>query len=494
MAVPRIPTRDRGPLLLIALGILSFLFALLSGCFLTADCVSREKREGTLGLLFLTPLRYRDVVLGKLVSNSIVVVYGLLAVFPVFFLPLLHGGVTWAEVVRVLLALLVCLSLSLTVGMLCSVCSSEAKTAVAATFAIVLLLAVVPFGYALLQAGFQGRPPTFLGAAQFSPTVLLLLSFDEAYRLVSPFAFWGSVALQGLLTLGVVLLSVTLLSRRWLTSKPPPGRRPRKAPRTASSTLRHPHRHLPPRVNPYAWAAGRGSAEPVWFRALRGSMLLLIASMTVLAVTTPHWEEGYSTAFITAYVLHLTTKFMMALEATRPLHADRMSGALELVLVTPVGARCALPGAHRAFRDATRLPFWGLIGVNLGLLVAAFVFPERLHMNSEALAGFTTLYVGGMATASADRRALAWVGLRQSLIAPTHLRAALMTLTQVMLPGWLLFGGALLVLANARSGSTLTLILMFWYIGCLMSSLAVTIHSRTHLQHRFRELATGGLG
>src|SRR4051812_32875775 len=32
---------------------------------LTADSVSREKREGTLGLLFLTPLGARDIVVGK---------------------------------------------------------------------------------------------------------------------------------------------------------------------------------------------------------------------------------------------------------------------------------------------------------------------------------------------------------------------------------------------------------------------------------------------
>src|SRR5215469_15069878 len=30
---------------------------------LCADCISRERREGTVGLLFLTPLNARDVVL-----------------------------------------------------------------------------------------------------------------------------------------------------------------------------------------------------------------------------------------------------------------------------------------------------------------------------------------------------------------------------------------------------------------------------------------------
>src|SRR5690242_2181754 len=32
---------------------------------MSADCISREKREGTLDLLFLTPLTFLDVIFGK---------------------------------------------------------------------------------------------------------------------------------------------------------------------------------------------------------------------------------------------------------------------------------------------------------------------------------------------------------------------------------------------------------------------------------------------
>ena len=45
-------------------------YCLLSGVWFTADCLSEEKREGTLGLLFLTDLKGYDVVLGKLVATS----------------------------------------------------------------------------------------------------------------------------------------------------------------------------------------------------------------------------------------------------------------------------------------------------------------------------------------------------------------------------------------------------------------------------------------
>src|SRR4051794_17177315 len=50
----------------VALAILALAFSMLAGIFLTADCLSEEKRNGTLGLLFLTELRSVDVVLGKL--------------------------------------------------------------------------------------------------------------------------------------------------------------------------------------------------------------------------------------------------------------------------------------------------------------------------------------------------------------------------------------------------------------------------------------------
>src|SRR5687768_938527 len=39
---------------------LTFAYSLLAGAGVTADCLSEEKREGTLGLLFLTDLKGYD--------------------------------------------------------------------------------------------------------------------------------------------------------------------------------------------------------------------------------------------------------------------------------------------------------------------------------------------------------------------------------------------------------------------------------------------------
>lgn len=64
---------------------------------LTADCISRERREGTLGLLFLTPLRGTDIVVAKGLAHGLRAVTLGIAVIPVLTIPFLLGGVSWAE-------------------------------------------------------------------------------------------------------------------------------------------------------------------------------------------------------------------------------------------------------------------------------------------------------------------------------------------------------------------------------------------------------------
>jgi hypothetical protein len=65
---------------------------------MTADCISREKREGTIGLLFLTPLTVLDVILGKTAIHAIRALTLFLAALPVLGLPLFLGGVGWQMV------------------------------------------------------------------------------------------------------------------------------------------------------------------------------------------------------------------------------------------------------------------------------------------------------------------------------------------------------------------------------------------------------------
>src|ERR1700722_1750218 len=85
--------------------VMAFIYCLCVGVCSTADCLSEEKREGTLGLLFLTDLKGYDVIGGKLVATSLNSIYGLLAMLPILALSLVLGGVTPGEFWRMALAL-----------------------------------------------------------------------------------------------------------------------------------------------------------------------------------------------------------------------------------------------------------------------------------------------------------------------------------------------------------------------------------------------------
>ncbi len=62
-----------------------------------ADCLSQERREGTLGLLMLTPLRPWDIVLAKAAAHTLRAFTLWLVVLPVMALAFLQGGVGWRE-------------------------------------------------------------------------------------------------------------------------------------------------------------------------------------------------------------------------------------------------------------------------------------------------------------------------------------------------------------------------------------------------------------
>src|SRR5580765_6044207 len=101
--------------------------ALSAGLFFTSDCLSEEKREGTMGFLFLTDLRGYDVVLGKLLATSLRCGFALLAVFPIVAVTLLLGGVTGVQFWKTVLALLNALIFSLAAGLLISAISRESQ-------------------------------------------------------------------------------------------------------------------------------------------------------------------------------------------------------------------------------------------------------------------------------------------------------------------------------------------------------------------------------
>src|SRR6266404_8492466 len=142
MVIPGFGRAGLGKGLFAVLTWLSLGAALSAGLFFTSDCLSEEKREGTIGFLFLTDLRGYDVVLGKLLATSLRSLYGLLAFLPILAVTQIMGGVTGAQYWKSTLALVNALFCSLAAGMFISAISRDSQKALTGTFLVMLLLAV----------------------------------------------------------------------------------------------------------------------------------------------------------------------------------------------------------------------------------------------------------------------------------------------------------------------------------------------------------------
>ncbi len=118
---------------------------------LTADCISRERREGTLGLLFLTPLRPMDVVIGKAFAHALRAFTVVLVSTPVLVVPMMMGGVNGWDVGRMLLLHLSILGLSLAAGLLAS---SLAENWVRARLLGLVLAVAAGVGFAGIYSAF----------------------------------------------------------------------------------------------------------------------------------------------------------------------------------------------------------------------------------------------------------------------------------------------------------------------------------------------------
>ena len=184
------------------LAVFTFVFCVLEGVRKTADCLSEEKREGTLGLLFLTDLKGYDIIFGKLAAMSLNSIYGLLAILPVLALSLLLGGVTPGEYWRMVLALTNLLFFSLCAGMWVSSWSRSEYHAMGKTLLVIAAFVTIP----LLT------------------TVNSLLPFSPAYAFHTAFAgvypgavqgYWRSLGITQILSWTLLVWSSLVASRCW---------------------------------------------------------------------------------------------------------------------------------------------------------------------------------------------------------------------------------------------------------------------------------------
>ena len=481
-------TQQFGGSIFTCVSILGFVFTLLSGVFLTADCLCSERRDGTLGLLFLTDLRGYDVVLGKLVATSMVAAYALLAVFPVLGMSLVLGGVSGVEFVRMVLALLVTLFFSLAVGMFASAVSRDTRTAMFLGFGVMFAMTgVLSLAAALAYWNLQSSAAIWLMAP--GPLPGFLGAFDARYQGAAGAAqFW--VSILSMTAIGVSLLWVTslLLPRSWQDA---PGESPRdlRAPRTARRPVGGPLA-----VNPFVWLSGRDLFPGKWMRVtfslLFGIWLLCFIGSCVSVGRRSF--EFFLISFVIAFSLQLLVKGMVAVQATRRLCGDRQSGALELLLGTALTPGEIVAGQWQTLRRQFRPFLWALTLVNLPLTLMAPVF-RPATMGVDTAVTFSLFFVGGIVLLWVDFYAIGWFGMWTALHGVRPHRAVFNTMARILGPPSLalFFFFALNISGMTSSLDTVWVFWVLWLLLSCVSSHVAVVDRRNELVHDFRRLAVG---
>ncbi len=331
---------------------------------MTADCISRERREGTLGLLFLTPLTVPDVIAGKATIHVLRALTLFLAALPALGLPLVLGGVDWHWVVMSAVGLADAALLAIAAGIYASARGGS-------TIQVMVLAEAVALGLAV----FSNIWNRFLVVEMFSGTTSIArwtLAFIVSNVLFSAVAF-----------MFLLRNSAQRLENTW-RDEPATPEQPRwvqawverfKASPLFQALFQWNKSRTLDR-NPMAWLQEYSWTARLtkwgWF------ILVLIAGFLLMGAADLRQASTYHALLTSAVTLGV------AFSGVGSFRREQQSGLLELLLVTPLTVRQVLGGR-----------LWGILAHYLPALallwfswIGTRMLSWRLHNNDMMTALF----------------------------------------------------------------------------------------------------------
>jgi ABC-type transport system involved in multi-copper enzyme maturation permease subunit len=500
----RISPRQMGAGLFQSLIWYAFIYALVVGAGAAADCISQEKRDGTLGFLFLTDLTAFDIIMGKLVSNSLSAVYGLLAVVPVLTIPILLGGVTFGQVALVAVALVNTIFFSLSASVLASTRSHDARRASGTALLIILFLVLLLPLLVFATGAYLDSRGIHLDRKWFGIVLLPnpAFAFSQVSTQMGGFlrgwsfwgAFWGSVAVTHLLSWGMIFWASRILRCTW-QDKPATVVKIRWQDRRrnwlqGSAEARREFRRRLLNMHPICWLASRDRLKPVY-------PWIFLASTVVIwfwafAKLRGEWLN-IPMAVSTVLVLHLTLKTWVASEAAQRFSEDLRSGALELILSSPLSVEEILHGQWLALRRQFFKPAIAILIIDLVMLGISFGYGEL--SNPGEVASLIATFLAGMIMLLADMYALAWTGMWCAISTKDTRKASGKAGFRILFLPWVVFGILTALFALAVDFFRVTwepgydCYLGLWFAIGILFDIVHTRHSRRSLRAEFRTLA-----
>lgn len=323
----------------------------------TCDAISKEKRDGTLGLLMLTPISPGQVALGKFSAHLLRIFYFLLTMLPFLAIPMLIGGVSGADF-AISAAVLFSIGLAgASAGMWASAtCARFAPALFSALIIAVIAMWFVPTVVCNIVLEFAppiwaGDMPAFVRYVLIGPALLMfpVQARQINFGVVVPPWFFPAIAI-GLVVIAffVFMLSWGICARRIArhgaaaieTKRRAAFRRRFLTPVLLKSTFRRTMSRSLDR-NPLIWLEYRTA----WARSARWAILLTIVIIETWLLTN-HTSRNEFSDFQFAMLCGLLG--FMTFKSCGSFQREKESGAFELLLVTPLTERKLYTGRLRA--------------------------------------------------------------------------------------------------------------------------------------------------
>jgi ABC-type Na+ efflux pump permease subunit len=427
-----LPPARAGLHLFYALSVIGFAYAVGEGAQMGSDSLSREKREGTMGLLFLTNLKGYDIVLGKLVSRSSHALFGLWAAIPVPAIGFLLGGVALGDYIQMMFVLMNTLLYALSLGILVSALSRNERTAMASAviLGVVLTILIPILGFWHSKwARLAGIHPAFV---VFSPAGPWLSSLGPSAGLLAPGYFIPSLLATFASSLGFLTVASLALPHLWQDERQAVPQRWRRwfgrfRAKAGLGARSVPERRCPKGTNPLVWLAARQRRSPV---------VLWVALAMILCITGWYSRDAMmAVIMMTAVMLHASLLLKVANVACRSIAEDRESGALELLLTTPLDEDEITAGRLIALKQELMRPALAALAVDLVFCLWVAWFDQQAATFLKVFFGLAVLWVIQLLV----MYPLAWFGLWMGLRCPNALSAVRRTQFSILMMPYIVY-------------------------------------------------------
>lgn len=372
----------------------------------TVGIFAEERRNQTLGLLFLCGIGPLQLFVSKTLGAALVSFSRLLLLYPFLAIAFLGGGLSWQMFVATTCSLPLLLAYVFAVCVFASVLCREESTAMFVAVLVGAGLVALPPALNWLTGGNDPLFHTLRGLSPGYAPYLAAKHLGVATLQDFCVAALGSVCW----TLALLVAAAAILARVWQDQ---PGKfasghwRARLASAVRGNSVWR--RRLAARwleVNPFLWLALRDRWLVVlaWGVVTAGVGIWLLASVV--------WREVWlrpAGMVVMAMGLNVALGWIVKFAAAKTIGDSRRTGALEFLLTTPLSHLDCVRGQLEALRQQF-LPIVRVLLVTNGIMVLAGLLSRRWELNS------LTLYLLVWAVVIFWTTSLAYGGQRNTLM------------------------------------------------------------------------------